>query len=69
MRIDASIEFDAVFIDGEPPVSVVINGGIMGDVASVGMVLNRIGGLLVMPPGYHDMAEVKIPHFELDHIS
>ncbi len=69
MRIDASIEYDAGFIEGEPPVSVVINNGIMGDVASVGMVLNQVRSLLDSPPGFHDMADVKIPHFVLDHIS
>ncbi len=69
MRIDATIEYDAVFIDGEPPVSVVINNGIMGDVASVGMVLNEVGALLDSEPGYHDMADVKIPHFAMDNIS
>ncbi len=68
MRIDASIEYDAVFVDGEPPVSVVISNGIMGDVASVGMVLNQIRSLLDLPPGYHDMAGVKLPHFALDNI-
>ncbi len=69
MRIDASIEYDAVFIDGEPPVNVVVNNGIMGDVASVGMVLNQARGLLELPPGYHDMADVRLPHFTMDHIS
>ncbi len=69
MRIDASIEYDAVFIEGDPPVSVVINNGIMGDVASVGMVLNQVRSLLDSQPGYHDMSEVKIPHFAMDHIS
>jgi hypothetical protein len=69
MRIDASIEYDAVFVDADPPVSMVINNGIMGDVASVGMVLNQVGTLLDSQPGYHDMADVKIPHFAMDHIS
>lgn len=69
MRIDATIEYDAVFVEGDPPVSVVINNGIMGDVASVGMVLNQIHTLLESQPGYHDMAGMKIPHFAMDHIS
>lgn len=69
MRIDASIEYDSIFIDGEPPVKVVINNGIMGDVGSVGLVLNQIENLLSSEPGYHDMGEMKIPHFTLNHIS
>ncbi len=69
MRIDASIEYDAVFVEGEPPVNVVINNGIMGDVASVGMILNQIRDFLESPPGYHDMAQVRIPHFAMDRIS
>lgn len=69
MRIDASIEYDAVFVEGEPPVNVVINNGIMGDVASVGIILNQIRDFLSSGPGFHDMAEMRIPHFALDHIS
>lgn len=69
MRVDATIEFDAVSVEGEPPVNVVINNGVMGDVASVGMILNQVRDFLGMPPGFHDMAGMKIPHFALDHIS
>ncbi|MCL4540418.1 MAG: hypothetical protein M1378_12620 [Bacteroidetes bacterium] len=69
MRVDASIEYDAVFVEGEPPVSVVINNGIMGDIASVGLILNQLRNFLDTPPGFHDMAGMKIPHFGLDHIS
>lgn len=69
MRIDASIEFDSIFIDGDPPVKVVINNGIMGDVGSVGLVLNQIENLLNSEPGYHDMGEMKLPHFTLNHIT
>lgn len=68
MRADASIEYDAVFVEGEPPVSVVINNGIMGDIASVGLILNQLRNFLETPPGFHDMSRMKIPHFELDHI-
>ncbi len=69
MRIDASIEYDAIFIDGDPPVNVVINNGIMGDTATVGLVLNQLEYLLDSEPGYHDMADMRIPHFTLNHIS
>ncbi len=69
MRIDASIEYDAIFVDGDPPVNVVINNGISGDTATVGIVVNQIEHFLEMPPGCHDMADMKIPHFILDGIS
>ncbi|MCL5267252.1 MAG: hypothetical protein M1469_04000 [Bacteroidetes bacterium] len=69
MRIDASIEYDAVFVDGDPPVNVVINNGIMGDTATVGLVLNQIENLLETAPGFHDMADMRIPRFVLDRFS
>lgn len=69
MRIDASIEYDAIFVDGDPPVNVVINNGISGDIATVGIVVNQIGHFLEMSPGYHDMADMRIPHFILDGVS
>lgn len=69
MRIDASIEYDAIFVDGEPPVNVVINNGIMGDTATVGLVVNQIENFLETAPGYHDMADMKIPRFVLNSIS
>lgn len=69
MRIDASIEYDAIFVDGDPPVNVVINNGISGDAATVGIVVNQLEHFLRMSPGYHDMADMRIPHFILDRIS
>ncbi len=66
MRIDASIEYDAIFVDGDPPVNVVINNGIMGDTATVGLVANQIENFLQTAPGYHDMSEMRIPRFVLD---
>ncbi len=68
MRIDASIEYDAVFVDGVPPVHVVINNGIMGDLATVGLILNQLTSFLELQPGYHDMSEVRIPRFDLTSI-
>ncbi|HEY9164989.1 MAG TPA: hypothetical protein VIS48_02380 [Candidatus Kryptonia bacterium] len=68
-RIDASIEYDAINVDGDPPVNVIINNGIMGDTATVGLMLNQAENLMNAPPGYHDMAELPLPHFSMDHFS
>ncbi len=68
MRIDASIEYDAIFVDGTPPVNVVINNGVMGDIAGVALIVNQIGAFLDLPPGYHDMSNIRIPRFELGNI-
>ena len=69
MRVDATIEYDAIFIDGDPPVNIVVNNGLMGDKGTVGLILNQIEHLLEAAPGYHDMADLAIPHFSLNHIS
>jgi hypothetical protein len=62
MRIDSPIEYDHIFIDGEPPINIVINNGIMGDKATVGIVLNLIPAFLDLPPGFHTIADMKLPH-------
>ncbi|MGC8595609.1 MAG: hypothetical protein ACP5US_05050 [Candidatus Kryptoniota bacterium] len=68
MRIDSPIEYDHIFIDGEPPVNIVINNGIMGDKATVGIVLNLIPILLDLSPGFHTVANIRLPHhFNYDH--
>lgn len=69
MRIDSPIEYDHIFIDGDPPVNMVINNGIMGDRATVGIVLNLIPLFLELPPGFHTVADLKLPHhYNYDHL-
>jgi len=49
---------DRVLIDGEPPIDLVIRGGVHGDVATSAIVLNAVPTLLAAPPGLHTMATI-----------
>ena len=49
---------DRVVIDGEPPIDMVIRGGVHGDVATSAILLNAIGPVMRAGPGLHTMATV-----------
>lgn len=49
---------DRVLIAGEPPIDLVIRGGVHGDIATSAMTLNSIGSLLAAKPGLHTMATI-----------
>lgn len=49
---------DRVLIEGEPPLDLVIRGGVHGDIATSAMTLNSIGPLLDAKPGLHTMATI-----------
>jgi 4-hydroxy-tetrahydrodipicolinate reductase len=49
---------DRVVIDGEPPIDMVIRGGVHGDVATSAIILNAIGSVMAAKPGLHTMATV-----------
>jgi 4-hydroxy-tetrahydrodipicolinate reductase len=46
---------DAILVDGDPPVDLVIRNGLHGDVATSAVVLNSIRSLLAARPGLHTM--------------
>jgi 4-hydroxy-tetrahydrodipicolinate reductase len=51
---------DRVVLEGEPPIDLVIRGGVHGDVATVAITLNAIASLMHAPPGVHTMATVPL---------
>lgn len=51
---------DRVQIEGEPPIDLVIRGGVHGDVATTAITLNAIPSLLSAPPGLHTMATIPL---------
>lgn len=53
---------DHVQIDGQPPLDVRIPGGIEGDTATVGLVLNALPGLLAAGPGLLTMRDLPLVH-------
>jgi 4-hydroxy-tetrahydrodipicolinate reductase len=61
MYLDAENPHDAVQIDGEPPLDVIINGGVAGDQATVAALVNAARGLLQAPPGLLLMTDLPVP--------
>ena len=61
MYLDAKNPHDAVQIEGEPPLSVVINGGVAGDQATVAALVNTAPRLLKAPAGLLLMTDLPVP--------
>ncbi|MEO0483669.1 MAG: hypothetical protein AAF138_08585 [Planctomycetota bacterium] len=53
---------DAIHIEGKPDLSVVIPGGVHGDVATSAVTLNALASLLDSAPGLHTMLSIRTPH-------
>jgi 4-hydroxy-tetrahydrodipicolinate reductase len=61
--LGAPESYDAIEIDGTPPLSMKIAGGIHGDVATASIIVNSIGKVLDAPPGLHTMRSLPLPSF------
>ncbi len=61
--LGAPESFDAVQIEGAPPLSLRMLGGIHGDVATASMVINAIPRVLEAKPGLHTMRDLPLPSF------
>jgi len=57
----ASPEYDEISIDGHPAITQRIEGGVMGDHGTVGMVLNAIPLVIGAPAGLVKMTDLAIP--------
>jgi hypothetical protein len=55
--------YDAVEIDGSPPLSMRLAGGIHGDIATASLVVNAIPRVLAASPGLHTMRDLPLPSF------
>jgi hypothetical protein len=55
--------YDAVEIEGSPSLSMKIDGGIHGDIATVAIVVNSIPKVLAAAPGLHTMRDLPLPSF------
>jgi hypothetical protein len=51
---------DRIVVEGDPPLDVVMHGGVPGDVATCAIVANAIPVLLVARPGLRTMADVPL---------
>ncbi len=53
---------DRVRIDAEPPIDLVLRGGVHGDLATVNIVVNALPCLIDAAPGLHTMATIRPVH-------
>jgi len=50
--------YDRVVIEGEPPIDLIIQGGVHGDAATSAITINSVPRLLQASPGLHTMATI-----------
>jgi 4-hydroxy-tetrahydrodipicolinate reductase len=63
MYLDAPDPHDAVRIDGEPALDVLLKGGVAGDHATVAALVNAVPRLLKAGGGLHLMTDLAVPSF------
>jgi len=61
MYLDAPNSHDAIRIDGEPKLDLLLNGGVAGDQATVAALVNTIPRLLEAGAGLHLMTDLPVP--------
>ncbi len=61
MYVGAHNPQDAVFVDGTPPIDLVVQGGIFGDTATVAALVNAIPLVLNGPPGLQTVKDLPVP--------
>jgi 4-hydroxy-tetrahydrodipicolinate reductase len=61
MYVGADASYDAVEVDGTPPIDLRIRGGIFGDTATVGMLVNTAPLAASARPGFQTMADLPVP--------
>jgi len=59
--LGAPESYDAVEIEGTPPISMKIAGGVHGDIATASITVNTIPKVLTAPPGLHTMRTLPLP--------
>lgn len=52
---------DRVIVDGDPPINLVVEGGIFGDTATVAALINAIPQVLDASPGLRTVADLPVP--------
>ena len=61
MYVGADDPHDTVQVVGRPPIDLTIDGGIFGDTATVGMLVNTAPLAVEAAPGLHTMADLPVP--------
>jgi 4-hydroxy-tetrahydrodipicolinate reductase len=62
MYVGAKKPHDSVEIIGNPPLSMRIEGGIFGDTATIGALVNSIPKIIKAQPGLHTMLDLPVPY-------
>ena len=55
--------YEATLIEGEPSISMRINGGVHGDIATASIALNTIPKIFLAQPGFRTMRDMMLPSF------
>ena len=63
MYLGAPEPHDAIQIAGEPPVDVLIRGGVAGDQATVAVLVNTARRLATVPPGLKLVTDLPVPRW------
>jgi 4-hydroxy-tetrahydrodipicolinate reductase len=63
MYVGAPDPQDSVTIDGDPPVSMMIAGGLHGDLATAAVIVNAVPSVLHAQPGLASMRDIPLVHF------
>jgi len=61
MYVGADASYDAVEVDGTPPIDLRVRNGIFGDTATVGMLVNTIPLAVNAAPGLRTMLDLPVP--------
>jgi 4-hydroxy-tetrahydrodipicolinate reductase len=62
MAAGAEAPLDRVDIEGDPPLSLVVPGGVPGDLATAAVVVNAAHRVASVAPGLVTMADLPPPH-------
>jgi 4-hydroxy-tetrahydrodipicolinate reductase len=65
MHIGAPNSRDVIEVDGVPPLRLVIEGGVPGDMATPAILANTLPRLVECPPGLHTMRTLGLPRMTL----
>jgi 4-hydroxy-tetrahydrodipicolinate reductase len=61
MYLDAPNPHDAIQIEGDPPLKLIVDGGVAGDHATVAALVNTAKRILQAPPGLLLMTDLSLP--------